>query len=172
MNTVELNNLVHQDPIMKRQFLGVYASDKLPVTVNLKPSFMIINTDPSYKPGEHWVAIHFNVHNEAEYFDSYGFEPLVSDIANFISLQSSNYHINKQQLQSYYSEVCGMYCILYSYYKCRHMQLKDVQNLFSSDLVLNDSIVCEFINKNFNNQHTVCIDRCKYQTCVSFYKKV
>ena len=34
------------------------------------PSSFVINLDPSYRPGSHWVAVYFDKNGVAEYFDS------------------------------------------------------------------------------------------------------
>jgi hypothetical protein len=52
MNTFEINNYLKNFP----QFKGTYPRDMLP-KINHLPSGIVINTDPSNKPGEHWVAM-------------------------------------------------------------------------------------------------------------------
>ena len=39
------------------------------------PSSDVINLDPSYKPGSHWVAVYFDRNGEGEYFNSLGRYP-------------------------------------------------------------------------------------------------
>ena len=56
-------------------FKGVYPLDKLPDIIKL-PINIIINTDPSYMPGEHWVSLSINKDCYGEYFDSLGLPPL------------------------------------------------------------------------------------------------
>jgi len=52
--------------------VGVYPKDKIPSTLP-KRSCIVINTDPSDRPGEHWLALF--VLDHLEFFDSYAFPP-------------------------------------------------------------------------------------------------
>jgi len=58
-----------------KEFLGTFSCDTIP-KINNFPSSFIVNTQPSGKGGEHWVAIYINNERKGEYFDSYGFKPL------------------------------------------------------------------------------------------------
>ena len=57
MNGVELETICklhnHTAPI----FQGVYSADTLPLSVNIRPSFFLVNTDYSYENGKHWVLL-------------------------------------------------------------------------------------------------------------------
>ena len=56
-------------------FLGVFAQDELPQQQQLPAaSFLIVNTDPSSKPGEHWILLWWS-DEERILFDSYGLLP-------------------------------------------------------------------------------------------------
>ena len=54
MNTKQLWNALCLNPITNKYFDGVYSSDTLK-EIKEKPNLIICNTDPSNKPGEHWV---------------------------------------------------------------------------------------------------------------------
>ncbi len=57
------------------------------------PSAYIFNTDDSFSPGQHWVAVYFpSLSSPAEYFDSFGRSPLKE-------LKLMNYIFNKVPLQ-------------------------------------------------------------------------
>ena len=47
------------NPITNKYFDGVYSSDTLK-EIKEKPNLIICNTDPSNKPGEHWVLFFFS----------------------------------------------------------------------------------------------------------------
>jgi len=52
-----------------KRFDGLFNSDRLPT----KAILLVCNTDPSYMPGEHWIAIYVDDHGRyGEYFDSLG----------------------------------------------------------------------------------------------------
>ena len=57
MNTLQIERLLKNDLKSKTIFKKVCALDQLE-----KPTFLsddVINSDPSSKPGEHWVAVYF-----------------------------------------------------------------------------------------------------------------
>ncbi len=41
-------------------FIGTYSRDRLPKIVESLPVGLVVNTDPSDQPGQHWVAIFIN----------------------------------------------------------------------------------------------------------------
>lgn len=105
-----------------KHFGGVFPSDKLPLVLK-KPSTFIINLDPSYKEGSHWVAVNFDKIGNSHYFDSYGRPPdgnIVSFLERF-SPRGYTYSINKYQDD--YSSSCGYFCVLF-------VLLADDQNKF------------------------------------------
>ena len=54
--------------LMNNEFLGVFASDKIPVNKN---GYCIVNLDDSSQPGSHWVAIGF-IDGKQYLYDSFG----------------------------------------------------------------------------------------------------
>jgi len=73
MGSLLIAHLLQQDRLP--QFCGVFPSDKLPQQPLAKPSALVVNTDPSSKPGQHWVAFYFDVDNTGDFFDSFGQPP-------------------------------------------------------------------------------------------------
>ena len=70
MNTLQIERLLKKDLKSKTIFKKVCALDQLEKPTF--PSAYVINSDPSSKPGEHWVAVYFDKRSRGEYFDSYG----------------------------------------------------------------------------------------------------
>lgn len=150
MNTVQIMNVMNNNKIMKTYFKGVFSCDKLPKYKIKKTACYIINTDPSSKPGTHWVAIFFPKKGYAEYFDSFGFEPKIKSIIKFIMNNSSHYTYNKKQLQNIFSSVCGNYCCEYLLHRCKGK----VKSLFlkkynSKNTANNDVITMKHFKSNF-----------------------
>ena len=54
MNTKQLWNALCLNQITNNYFDGIFSSDTLK-EISEKPILIICNTDPSNKPGEHWV---------------------------------------------------------------------------------------------------------------------
>lgn len=130
-------------------FIGVFACNKLPRHILKKPACLIINTDPSNKPGTHWVAIYIPVKGKCEYFDSFGLKPKIRSIYNFIMRQSSSYLCNQIQLQSFISTVCGNYCCEFLLHRCQGKTMRQFIQIFKG----NNTLINDYqINKNFK-QH-------------------
>lgn len=121
-------------------FLGVYPCDLLP-DITRTPAAVIINTDPSNKPGEHWVAVYFNENNEAEYFDSFGLPPLKKEILSFLNKFSVRWYYNPHNLQPFYSSTCGLYCIMFLRLRCRGYNFCTIIHLLTKNRHVNDIIV-------------------------------
>ena len=107
------------------------------------------NTDPSNKPGTHWVAFYFPSEEKGEFFDSYGHPPEYYSFKNFLDTHSHEWSFNNRKLQSAWSEVCGQYCIFYLSHRVRGHSLKKIVQLFGKDTVLNDSKVAWFVKTHF-----------------------
>ena len=70
MNTKQLWNALILNPVTNKYFDGIFSIDTLQDTKE-KPTLIICNTDPSYKPGEHWILFFF-YDNSVDFFDSLG----------------------------------------------------------------------------------------------------
>ncbi|TNC95735.1 MAG: ADP-dependent glucokinase [Rhodocyclaceae bacterium] len=111
MNTGELSCILERALAhSKCEFLGVFAADRIPKRITTFPACFVINTDPSYKPGEHWVACYCATPKTVEFFDSYGFPPQSYE---YIQLPITPTVFNKVSFQSVRSAACGHYCIYY-----------------------------------------------------------
>ena len=129
-------------------FLGVFPCDMLPRNLPKKrPLLMICNTDPSYKSGEHWIVIYFDINGTAEYFDSFGRKP-EPVFERFINRCCTSFVCNREQLQSALSRFCGHYCVFYCLFKRLNYSMNSIVNCFSNDTALNDFIVHKFVCEN------------------------
>jgi hypothetical protein len=70
-NTGDIEVLLNADSTCRRVFQGVFSSDMLPPNHRL----LVCNTDPSTRPGQHWIAIYVDENRCGEYFDSFGQSP-------------------------------------------------------------------------------------------------
>jgi hypothetical protein len=57
MNTIEINRIIKNNPLLNKYYCGIYPSDLLPENP-VKPCCFVVNTDPSNLPGKHWIVIH------------------------------------------------------------------------------------------------------------------
>ena len=156
MNTAQITHALEEDPITKKTFCGVFPSDKLPQTIDKYPCGFVANTDPSSKPGTHWISIWIGPsnargdHNKilGEYFDSYGTDvPLV--FRNYLEKHTDKWKYNKRKLQSIWSDVCGDYCIFYLSHRARGYSMNKIVQLFDDNTMLNDAKVSHFVKTHF-----------------------
>lgn len=124
-------------------FVGVYACDKLPlITPNIS---LIINTDLSIEPGEHWVAVYIG-RNTVHFFDSFG-----RDLDNFsdpfkklMIKFSENFKMTSESrlLQNPFNQSCGLWCIYYLL--CKTCRVEKYYKYFSENLVNNEVVLKYF----------------------------
>lgn len=105
--TLQLENFMKNDPY----FLGVFSIDKLPIKLVPRPGKLIVNLDPSYLEGSHWIALFFPRNGPGIYFDSFANHP-PERIETFLERNSPRgYLINTAKVQEYWSDNCGLFCI-------------------------------------------------------------
>lgn len=101
------------DPYTRRHFAGCYPIDRMPLQRKAPVSF-VVNSDPHDMPGTHWVCVYVDT-RLAVFFDSYG-KPASfysNQLAEYLAREtrSKSLWINRVQLQSNYSDLCGQYCM-------------------------------------------------------------
>jgi len=127
------------------QLLGVFASNRLPRNLpKRRPLLLVCNTDPHYKPGEHWIVIFLDAEGNGEYFDSLGDEPRWI-FKKFLDRHCARWTCNREQLQSVLSSFCGHYCVFYCLFKVLNYSMTLIIRCFSRDTSLNDYIVHKFV---------------------------
>ncbi len=135
MNTTEIDDYMEKDPYIRRYYGGTLAKDQLPIYVTNGPKIYVLNLQNSNQPGNHWITMWMD--KIPEYFDSLGEGP-IEEFQNYLIVHGPKFKFNFKRLQNYGSDVCAKYCIFYSYLKCRGYTFKDIMELFSNDLLLND----------------------------------
>jgi hypothetical protein len=136
MNTTQIERLLTNQP----GFQGVYSSDTLPTT----PRLLVCNTDPSTKPGEHWIAIYVGKEGCGEYFDSFGRAPN-KHFKNYMNKNCRIWTFNKKQLQSRVSAFCGYYCCIFVMFKSKGFDMTKFIRLFTNDTGFNDVMVHQML---------------------------
>lgn len=133
MNGRELSDVLEKDNYAKRVFKGVVPRDKLADLEPLSPpALYIVNTDPSYRKGEHWVVLYFDGTGKAEYFDSFGLPPRHREMSEFLRRFALTSKHNKKCLQPVLSSTCGLYCLYYALKKSRGYSLPRIVSIFHS----------------------------------------
>lgn len=149
MNSIDIYHAMKSNSFTKNKFKGVFACDKLPRKIVSKSSFYIGNTDPSNKPGQHWIVFYFPKNKPAEYFCSAG-QPPIKPFVSFLSRNSKSYICNKKRIQNEFSIYCGLYCCIFVYFRSRNIPFYTILNFFNySNLFLNDVLVLTIFKNIF-----------------------
>lgn len=120
-----------------RTFYGTFPKDMC--THIPKTASVVLNTDPSSRPGQHCVAI-VNVNGIGEYFDSYGLPPLHQEMTSLLQKSCIQWSHNSITLQSFNGVTCGQYCCLYIILRNKNISYCDIINLFTNVKSVNDLI--------------------------------
>ena len=152
MNTLQLNKTFFKNKLFK----GVFPCDAIPSRKFALPYALIINTDPASKPGTHWVALHVDIYNHAEFFDSFG-KPLDNKyIVDFIDDNCASACWNTVCIQSNLSIKCGQFALGYIKARLQGIDADTFINLFDrEDLLANDAIIEKFNRRCKAYQATV-----------------
>lgn len=155
---------------------GVFPSDQIFKHWNLDKTkvsaAIIVNTDPSNLPGQHWQAIWFSPElgefnpSICYFFDSYGQLPEKS-IKEFTEKLSDITIWQNQVIQSPHSTVCGELCCLFLWSMANGFPLKDFLKQFSeTNFEDNDRLAKKLFNQIFNPSTLTCFQRCrKFASC-------
>lgn len=177
MNTAQIYTGLKKNRNTRWKFNSVYAADDIyRRKPHLREQFIVVNLDPSWKEGSHWVAMKISRNkNGNEYFDSYGKPPPYSEFNIFLK---NNFIYNKLQLQNELSTTCGQWTMLYIWARCRGITLKKFLTLFNpNDTLLNDHMVNQAVNNLFEtntkviNKNFLCAQICKSkrdEKCIVF----
>ncbi len=144
MNTDQLDRILRKDPYTGPWFKGIYARDRLPKPT--APAVYMFNTDPSHKPGEHWLGVYVGL-DGVEFFDSFGREP-TGPFATFMK-KCGPYVYNPVWLQGPWTAVCGQYCLYYLLKRCRGFSMDAIVKQFGSNLEENDRFVYNYMNVHY-----------------------
>ena len=119
MNSRQLPWILSGDKFTKLSFKGVYAIDEMKLIKTISyPSSFVINLDPSYKPGSHWVAMYFDRNGVGEYFDSFAHYP-PHKAEHFVYLHAKRWQYIRMQVQEIYTTTCGQFIVFCIYQKSR-----------------------------------------------------
>ena len=153
LNNVQLDHLATADAILKPYFYATVASDRLPRRpIKKEPRGYIVNTDPHYRVGRHWLVLWTHSGNVCEVMDSYAL-PLESyettePLQDWLKSQLKYIIYNGQALQSMYSKSCGDYALFYLKDRARGQSMNEFLRRFSKhDYVNNDHKVGQMLQK-------------------------
>jgi hypothetical protein len=148
MNTVQINEILENDKISKNDFIGVYSRDKIPKFTKMDfPCSLVVNTDTSKQPGTHWLAVYYDKNGNCYFFDSMAFSPQFYNLDNVLLKHAKSLVYSTFPIQSYYSDFCGLYCVLFILFKSRDYSLDNFLNFFDENTLKNDRKILYLISK-------------------------
>ena len=146
MNNIQLNAIFNKDKKTKSLYIGTFPFDKLPDKFNF-PACFIINNQKSTEIGEHWLAVYFDSKKKCYFFDSFGMHQKFYGLNNYLKKKSTEIIYNKLQLQSFFTEYCGYYCVIFLLLKARKYSFDFIISQFK-DPESNDNLIKKFLEKN------------------------
>ena len=169
MDTVELTAVMTKISL-NNHFHGVIACDQLPKEpISSIPTGMIINTDPSHRGGEHWLAVYIAADRVAYFFDSFGNRVdhyrFPKPIYTFLRKMCKEVQSSTKQVQAYTEITCGQHCVYFLYHMYKGFSYEQFLAKYSDNLSLNDDMVQRFVRKL---QPRECV--CNNLTCIQFSK--
>ena len=158
--------MIECDYALKGTIIGVFAADRLPTRLPSAPFGFIANTDIHSKPGQHWCAFFCNCKGHVDFFDTYARTPAQNSqhFQQWLDTNANTVQINRAQIQSDSSSLCGLYCILFLHERLMGYSFQDFINIFSSsNLNVNDNFVAETMLSAYSE----CVGQGLYknQTC-------
>jgi len=167
MDNWDIAKILRHMSATKNRFLGVFPAEKIPSRRDIQryPCCFVANTDPSWLPGTHWVAVFVGKNGLIEYFDSYGRRPMSPKMRAFCG---RDYVYNPKVVQSIFSQSCGQFCIYFLAQRCAGKSIEYIIGQFDDDnTVFNEMLVSSFVNSRFPH-HKLSSGRKRnliYQVC-------
>lgn len=133
-------------------FCFFFACDQLPkLPIEERPIALVINTDPSYRSGQHWLSIYIDKFGVGSFFDSFGNPPDYSyfseSINAFLQRNCTTTQHSARQVQDVCTAVCGQHCVFFLYHMDKGQTYDEVMKKYSNNLSKNDVLVCKFVKK-------------------------
>ena len=148
----EIFEYLNENIVTHRYFIDVFAIDQLKRRgkINKRKWFLVCNCCASNLPGLHWFAI-YKEDDTIEFFDSYGADPSVYGLDQFIKRQNVSLCLhNSTPYQSLTSNVCGHYTLFFGFWRCLGIPMYLIDSFFiADDYVFNDTLVYNSSNKIF-----------------------
>lgn len=126
--------------------VGVYARNEIkPPGKKFARTAYVINTDPSYKRGKHWVAIYIDKNREGYYFDSYGLPPSHREFLRFLKKHTEHWSYNDENFQGLLEETCGQFCLYFLIKMSREHSFLKNNRLKGNNFKSNNKLVKNFL---------------------------
>lgn len=145
MTNIDIENMANK---LDLPIVGVFSKDEL-INGYHKPrqigSYYINMQDHDKGHGTHWVFAKIFETGHGLYFDSFGFSPPIN-VQQFLK-PCSPYAVNNRDIQDYYSENCGRFCLVCDALVKEYNDYSNFLELWSDDKKRNDKILNELLKK-------------------------
>lgn len=150
LNSRQLDQLALHHPTLSSFYKGARPCDILPHVRDTPTSFgVIVNTDTSNLPGQHWLGVWVTNPTTMEVYDSFALElPLYETTLPLRRWLQQFKHVtrNGQAAQSVYDQSCGGYALMFLVAKSQDNSLTAFQQRFHEhNYVGNDRQVARFV---------------------------
>ena len=128
-------------------FLGCFPLDGLPPFPEILPKSMIINTQPSGHPGEHWVALVLTV-EQCFYFGSFALPRAPANIEMYVEPYYNTITYLEIPIQDITSNFCGAYCVSFVLHVKDDLTYEQFfRHYYSDNQLKNDEILKQDLSK-------------------------
>jgi len=149
LSTLDLVQACRSHPRLGRIHFGTFSMDNLPQCKTFKkPLHLIVNTDGSGQPGQHWLGVYCSHHGDVEVMDSLASGPPYDPrLARFIRQFGGKITHNTHALQDTSSVACGLFCLSHAHYRAMGLSFGTWLARFDAlDLHGNTRLVqCDFV---------------------------
>ena len=123
-------------------FYGVFSNDNVNPNLKYLNRFSVVcNLSNGNEDGSHFVAI-IALPTYVLYIDSFGLPCVTENLCEFLSTLNKPVYHNSKQIQDFYSNYCGFYCMLYVLYFDKE-RLFTIE--FTDNLKKNDTLCIKYI---------------------------
>ncbi len=161
------------DSKIKPYFRGLFNPDTTKNALAMidpnKPNFLILNTDPSYKDGAHWVSLYVDLQNKCYFLDTFAHHPNYYNLENFCAeATGDDFIMIPTALQSKFTTVCGLYTIFFGHHLCIGKDLDTILSMLKPEKtkVLRDKHIFEWFQETYG--HTVNLENNSFIDCKKF----
>lgn len=157
MNNFQIDKILGRNKSTAPYYLGCFPSDKLDrVPSKYFPLSFVVNFDPSWEKGSHWVAIFAESPHSVDYYDSLGIWPPPNEnISRYLS-NFNQIEFNPYAFQEIGSRNCGKHAIFFLYNRSIGKTMNEIlQFLIDRGMIRKtspDRIVSNFLNEKIFDQ--------------------
>lgn len=148
MNTDQINRLLVKNPQTRNSYIGCFAADCIPTSMDFYPHCMCVNSAPASDVGEHWLAIYSHTPQKLDYFDSLGKWPPTSEhLQRFIGLYP-DVQYSKVAVQNPLSAACGLHACYFLLQLCRGRNFLQILHELCDKWPNADQFVARYMRKH------------------------